>query len=109
MQFSATKFLLILLVLAQGSSLCVAQPPSPKSHSPYTSPDGSFSFQYPCGFVFCHRDAKQPELWLPTESCAAVIPVCYASTGKPNDVLACVAYPKETVDGTNLDAAAFSV
>lgn len=55
------------------------------------------------------KDPKQGNWWVPTRSCEAVIPVCtYASLSKDATV-ACIAYPAETMNGTNFEAAAFTV
>jgi hypothetical protein len=59
--------------------------------------------------IKCEKDPKQEDRWIPERSCNAVIPVCsYASLTKDATV-ACVAYPAETLAGTNFEAAAFSV
>jgi len=76
----------------------------------FTSPDRSFTFKYPDSLVRCRRDPKEPEYWMP-KSCSDYIPVCSNSSGpeKPANTIACVAYPADTMKGTNFEAAAFSV
>ena len=72
------------------------------------SPDGAFTFTYPRSLIKCEKDPKQEDRWIPDRSCEAVIPVCsYASLTK-DATLACIAYPAETLCGTNFEAAAFS-
>lgn len=75
----------------------------------FVSPDGVFAFTYSSSLIKCEKDPKQENLWIPTRSCEAVIPVCtYASLSKDATV-ACIAYPAETLSGTNFEAAAFTV
>lgn len=75
----------------------------------FVSPDGAFAFTYPRSLIKCEKDPKQEDRWIPDRSCEAVIPVCsYASLTKDATV-ACIAYPAETLAGTNFEAAAFSV
>ena len=91
----------------------VSDPQQPTSHKEvsvhFTSPDGTFAFEYPKSLIKCERDPKQEDSWIPARSCEAVIPVCsYASLTK-DATIACIAYPAETLAGTNFEAAAFSV
>lgn len=75
----------------------------------FVSPDRAFSFEYPSSLIKCEKDPKQEGRWIPDRSCEAVIPVCtYASLSKDSTV-ACIAYPAETLSGTNFEAAAFTV
>jgi hypothetical protein len=75
----------------------------------FTSPDGTFAFEYPKWLIKCERDPKQEDWWIPARSCEAYTPVCsYASLTKDATV-ACIAYPAETFIGTNFAAAAFTV
>jgi hypothetical protein len=97
-----------MVVLAVSISWCAGQSVG-SAFTAYTSLDGTFQFSYPPDLVLCGKDPKQPELWLPIDSCSAVIPVCYARSDEPNDVLACVAYPADSMKGTNFEAGAFSV
>ena len=91
----------------------VSDPQQPAAHKElnvrFTSPDGMFAFEYPNSLIKCERDPKQSDWWIPARSCEAVIPVCsYASLTKDATV-ACIAYPGETLIGTNFEAAAFTV
>lgn len=80
-----------------------------ESHVRFVSPDGMFAFEYPNSLIKCERDPKQSDWWIPARSCEAVIPPCaYASLTKDATVV-CIAYPAETLIGTNFEAAAFSV
>jgi hypothetical protein len=75
----------------------------------FTSPDGTFQFEYPASLVRCARDPNQHDLWEPTESCEAYIPVCSDFSGASGGTTACIAYPAEGMKGTNFQAAAFAV
>lgn len=91
----------------------VSDPQQPASHKEvsvyFTSTDGTFAFEYPKSLIKCERDPKQADSWIPARSCDGVIPVCaYASLTKDATV-ACIAYPAETLIGTNFEAAAFTV
>jgi hypothetical protein len=80
-----------------------------ESNVRFISPDGMFAFEYPKSLIRCETDPKQADRWTPARSCEAVIPVCaYASLTKDATVV-CIAYPAETLIGTNFEAAAFSV
>ena len=80
-----------------------------ESNVRFISPEGMFAFEYPNSLIKCERDPKQSDWWIPARSCEAVIPVCsYASLTKDATV-ACIAYPAETLIGTNFEAAAFTV
>lgn len=75
----------------------------------FTSPDGTFAFEYPKSLIKCERDPKQADSWIPARSCGGVIPACsYASLTKDATVV-CIAYPAETLIGTNFEVAAFTV
>jgi hypothetical protein len=75
----------------------------------FVSADGAFAFTYPSSLIKCEKDPKQENLWIPARSCEAVIPGrTYASLSKDATV-ACIAYPAETLSGTNFEAAAFTV
>lgn len=91
----------------------VLDPQRPAAQKPadirFVSPDGAFAFTYPNSLIKCEKDPKQENWWIPVRSCEAVIPVCtYASLSKDATV-ACIAYPAETLNGTNFEAAAFTV
>ena len=74
----------------------------------FTSPDGTFTFNYAAPIVKCTRDAKQSDRWIPAE-CEAYIPVCSDFSAIKDNTIACVAYPASSLKGTNFEAAAFSV
>jgi hypothetical protein len=91
----------------------VSDPQQPASHKEvsvhFTSPDGTFAFEYPKSLIKCERDPKHTDWWIPERSCEAYTPVCaYASLTKDATVV-CIAYPAETLIGTNFEAAAFTV
>jgi hypothetical protein len=83
------------------------------SHNPaeisFTSPDGTFSFKYSNSLLMCKRDPNQPDWWTPGRSCEAYTPVCSDSSCIKDATVVCVAYPAESLKGTNFQAAAFSV
>lgn len=66
----------------------------------FTSPDGTFAFEYHDPLISCRKIAGT---WEPAESCTANAPTCGDSD------VACVAYPLENVAGTNFVSGTFSV
>lgn len=91
----------------------VSDPQQPTSHKEvsvhFTSPDGVFAFEYPKSLIKCERDPKQADWWIPARSCEAVIPVCAYNSLTKDATVVCIAYPAETLLGTNFEAAAFTV
>ena len=112
-----TKYCSVSCLLV-GIALTISQPMASDPQQPaarkesnlrFISPDGLFAFEYPHSLIKCERDPKQSDLWIPARSCEAMIPVCaYASLTKDATVV-CIAYPAETLIGTNFEAAAFTV
>jgi hypothetical protein len=75
----------------------------------FTGPDAVWQVRYPRYLVRCeHLDAENPDVWEPESGCVASIPVC-DSSGHSGNVLACLAYPVAGFQGSELQAAAFSV
>ncbi len=91
----------------------VSDPQQPASHKEvsvhFTSPDGTFAFEYPKSLIKCERDSKQADWWIPARSCEAYTPVCTDAASTEDATVVCIAYPAETIIGTNFQAAAFSV
>ncbi len=91
----------------------VSDPQQPTSHKEvsvhFTSPDGAFAFEYPRSLIKCERDPKQADSWIPARSCEGVIPVCAYNSLTKDATVVCIAYPAETLLGTNFEAAAFTV
>lgn len=75
----------------------------------FTGPDGAFAFTYPTSLIKCEREPKQWNWWVPERSCVAYTPVCAAASLDEDATVACIAYPAETLSGTNFEGAAFSV
>ena len=75
----------------------------------FTSTDGTFHFEYPASLVRCGRNPNQPDRWEPDESCEAYTPVCSDFSCQSDGTVTCIAYPAERMQGTNFQAAAFSV
>ena len=75
----------------------------------FVSPDGAFSFTYPNSLIKCEKDPKQENLWIPARSCGGYIPVCADTSLDQDATVVCIAYPAETLNGTNFQAAAFTV
>lgn len=75
----------------------------------FASADGAFAFTYPNSLIKCEREPKQWNWWVPERSCVAYTPVCAAATLDEDATVACIAYPAETLSGTNFEGAAFSV
>ena len=73
------------------------------------SADRAFSFEYPNSLIKCEKDPKQENLWIPTRSCGGYVPLCADASLDQDATVACIAYPAETLNGTNFQAAAFSV
>lgn len=77
----------------------------------YTDAGKTIRTEYPRSLVRCeHKDGENPDVWSPEKDCASGIPVC-DSSGHAGNVLACLAYPAEQLQGkrSELQAAAFSV
>ena len=91
----------------------VSDPKRQVSHNPveisFMSPDGTFAFKYASSLLMCKRDPNQPDWWTPGRSCEAYTPVCSDSSGIKDATVVCVAYPADSLKGTNFQAAAFSV
>ena len=98
---------LVGLVIASPALLGAQQGHPAKST--FTSPDGTFHFQYTYSLVSCRRDQIQADRWKPEESCEAYTPVCSDFGGNSTSTIACIAYPARKMKGTNFQAAAFSV
>jgi hypothetical protein len=98
---------LVGLVIAS-SALLGAQHSDPAKRN-FTSPDGTFHFQYMGSLVSCRRDQIQADRWKPEESCEAYTPVCSDFGADSTSTIACIAYPARKMKGTNFQAAAFSV
>lgn len=75
----------------------------------FVSPDGDFSFEYPHSLIKCEKDPKQEGRWIPARSCEAYIPACSYASLTRDATVACIAYPAETLNGTNFEVAAFTV
>lgn len=75
----------------------------------FVSPDGAFSFTYSNSLIKCERDPKQESSWIPSRSCGGYIPVCADMSLDEDATAACIAYPAETLNGSNFQAAAFTV
>lgn len=75
----------------------------------FVSPDGAVAFTYPNSLIKCEKDPKQENSWIPSRSCGGYIPVCADASLDQDATVACIAYPAETLNGTNFEAAAFSV
>lgn len=75
----------------------------------FVSPDGAFAFSYPSSLIKCEKDPKQENLWIPARSCGGYVPVCADAFLDQDATVVCIAYPAETLNGTNFQAAAFSV
>lgn len=75
----------------------------------FISPDGTFSFRYSNSLLMCKRDPNQSDRWTPGKSCEAYTPVCSDFSGVQDATVVCVAYPADSLKGTNFEAAAFSV
>jgi|SRR5579859_3024278 len=75
----------------------------------FVSPDGAFAFTYPRTLIKCEKDPKQESSWIPARSCGGYIPVCADASLDEDATVACIAYPAETLNGTNFQAAAFTV
>lgn len=73
-----------------------------------TSSDSVFRVRYPKSLLVCsHRDGENPDEWSP-QDCAADIPVC-DNSGHAGNVILCLAAPTAEFQGSELQAAAFSV
>jgi len=83
--------------------------PQQTSMSTFTSPDGTFRFDYSSTLVACRRHPKQTDHWLPADSCNAYTPVCANVSCDSAETVACIAYPASEMKGTNFQAAAFAV
>jgi hypothetical protein len=108
-------FALSLAVFASLSAVAHAQAASPKMAtsrpvlSVFTSHDTDFQVKYPQLLIRCERlDAENPDVWSPPSGCAASIPVC-DNSGHSGEVAACLAYPLDSLRGSELQAAALSV
>jgi hypothetical protein len=99
-------FVLILMFVP----ILFAQEPSEKDgrKDSFTSPDGTFQFEYPVSLVGCVNDLSH-DRWEPPESCEAYAPVCSDFSGASGGTIRCIAYPAEGMKGTNFQAAAFAV
>ncbi|HEU5336316.1 MAG TPA: hypothetical protein VFU27_10145 [Terriglobales bacterium] len=75
----------------------------------FTSRDGAFTFRYSSRLVECEQKPAQRGAWGPAQSCSAVAPVCDDLSSPATTTVACIAYPKNAQERTNLQAAAFSV
>ena len=95
------------------SQSTVSKPQRPASQKDvnvhFTSPDGMFAFEYPKSLIKCEKDPKQENRWIPARSCEAYTPVCTDAASTKDAIVVCIAYPAETIIGTNFQAAAFSV
>jgi len=107
----ALKLAAVALALACASPRAAGQKrvdPRPALTS-FTSADAVFRVRYPKYLLRCeHLDAENPDVWSPESGCAASIPVC-DNSGHSGNVLACLAYPIAAFQGSELQAAAFSV
>jgi hypothetical protein len=106
---AAATTVAVIVLLVETTALRSQTAGGPRSSSrTFTSPDGTFSFEYAALLVLCaRRDPKNSDQWSPG-SCSSFIPVCddYTSSG---GTVACIAYPADKVKETNLQAATFSV
>lgn len=75
----------------------------------FISPDGTFAFKYASSLLMCKRDPNQSNWWTPERSCEAYTPVCSDFSCNKDATAVCVAYPADSLKGTNFQAAAFSV
>lgn len=83
---------------------------TPRHAKTFTSPDGTFQFTYPDILIRCELRSQGNDsyAWIQPE-CAAYHPVC-GEYPKPNEPVACVAYPRNRYTDTEaFEAAAFSV
>lgn len=91
----------------------VLDPQRPAAQKPadihFVSPDGAFAFTYPNSLIKCEKDPKEEDRWIPARSCEAYIPACSYASLTRDATVACIAYPAETLNGTNFEAAAFTV
>lgn len=97
------------VLLAWASVGAAGQDGASPAFSTLTSPDETFQIRYPKLLLRCQNlDGENPDVWSPIADCAASIPVC-DSSGHAGNVLACLAYPKKDLHGSELQAAAFAV
>jgi|SRR5215467_7442441 len=111
-KYRALGYLMVALGLTLSLPI-VSDPQQPAGHKEvkvrFTSPDGLFAFEYPSSLIKCEKDPKQADRWIPERSCEAYTPVCAAASLEVDVTIACVAYPAQTLSGSNFQAAAFSV
>lgn len=105
--------LIAVVAIALFFSIAEPVPQTQSAHesakSTITSPDGKFRFEDDDSLVECKRDPHQSDRWTP-DDCEASIPVCSDVSCSSDATVACVAYlAGATKEGTNLQAAAFSV
>jgi hypothetical protein len=110
---SGTARLLVaaVILLITGTSEVIAQSASAagSQHKIYTSADGVFSFDYPALLIPCKQtDRDNLDHWTPDSSCSSYIPVC-TDDAETGGTAACVAFPINKSQPTQLEAAAFSV
>ncbi|HTS38498.1 MAG TPA: hypothetical protein VMH04_22680 [Candidatus Solibacter sp.] len=108
---AASKHFFLCTLAALLASVSAPAQTSHRAHSErrtIASADKSFEIRYPPSLLVCaHRDGENPDVWSP-KACAAEIPVC-DSSGHAENVLACLAYPMDEFNKSNLQAAALAV
>jgi len=110
MRCARTAFLILTLLAAVCPMLSAQQViPQQTSMSTFTSPDGTFRFDYSRALVACRWHPNQTDRWLPSDSCNAYTPVCANFSCDSAETVACIAYPASEMKGTNFQAAAFTV
>lgn len=102
------RFFVVTLFAAACMVLSAQQDvPHETSTRTFTSPEGTFRFNYPTAMVSCHKKSDET-VWLP-DDCNAYTPVCSNFSCDSTGTVACVAYPADEMKGSNFEAAAFSV
>jgi hypothetical protein len=109
MKFTHRGYLLLSLMLTYPLVLSAQQDRPHQARRSFTSPDGTFHFEYSDSLVSCRRDSNRPDSWVPDESCEGYIPVCSNFSCDSTGTVACIGYPGNEMKGTTFQAAAFSV
>src|SRR5437016_7070020 len=81
----------------------VSDPQQPAGHKEvnvrFTSPDGTFAFEYPNWLIKCERDPKQSDWWIPARSCEAYTPVFTDAASTKDATVVCIAFPAGNSSG----------
>jgi hypothetical protein len=102
-RYAAHRLLCLALVLLFSMLHAQQSIGHPSKRSRFTSPDGTFHFEFSDSLIQCHRDPGNEDVWEP-DACSAYTPICPSAIF---DTAACIAYPSQP--DTNLEGAAFSV